>query len=323
MTGGPEQARTAAAIDAGSNTILLVAGERDAAAPAGYRVIAEEIEFARLGEGVDRTGRLADAAIERGLAAFRRYAGICRELGVDRVVSSGTSALRDAANVRDFLSRVKAETGVEVEVIDGEREARLGFASATDELPEGTPAVVLDVGGGSAQLMAGHARRWPTEAVSFQLGAVRLTERHVKHDPPTTDEVARITADVEDGLARGAVGRPGGGAPLAPAGAEVIGVSGTCTTLAAISLGMTEYDASRIHGIELRKSEIERLLSVFLGTDTAGRTRLPGLHPRRADVIVAGTIVALRVLARYGRDRLRIADRGIRHALLREALLAP
>lgn len=313
--------KRAAAIDAGSNTILLVAGEREDAAPAGYRVIAEEIEYARLGEGVDRTGRLADAAIERGLAAFRRYATLCRDLHVERIVSSGTSALRDAANSRDFLSRVAAETGIGVEIIDGEREARLGFASATDELPDETPAVVLDVGGGSAQLMTGHARRGTTGAVTFQLGAVRLTERHVRHDPPTPDEVARIEADIAEGLARGAVGRPGAGAPDAPPGAEVLGVSGTCTTLAAVSLGMREYDSTRIHGSEIPRAEIERLLAAFLATTTEGRARMPGLHPKRADVIVAGTLVALHVLRRYGQDRLRIADRGIRHALLREALL--
>lgn len=310
----------AAAIDAGSNTILLVAGEVDSAAPAGYRVIAEEIEFARLGEGVDKSGVLSGPAIERGLAAFRRYAALCRDRDIGKIVSSGTSALRDASNGPAFLARVKAETGVDVSIIDGEREARLGFASATDELAAGTPAVVLDVGGGSAQLMTGRARRGVEAAVSFQLGAVRLTERHVKSDPPTPDELARLIADVDDGLARGSVSRKGDGAPDAPAGAEVIGVSGTCTTLAAISLGMTEYDSNRIHGHVLPLAEIERLQALFLSTDNAGRVRLPGLHPKRADVIVAGTAVVLRVLARYRRDALRIADRGIRHALLREAL---
>lgn len=310
----------AAAIDAGSNTILLVAGETDSEKPAGYRVIADEIEFARLGEGVDESGRLSDAAMARGLSAFRRYTGICRDLGITKIVSSGTSALRDAANGPDFLARVRSETGVEISVIDGEREARLGFASATDELTPGTPAVVLDVGGGSAQLMSGHAGGGVDGAVSFQLGAVRLTERHVKHDPPMADELARIEADVDLGLAQGSVTRPGEGAPAAPEGAEVIGVSGTCTTLAAVSLGLAEYDASRVHGHVLRRAELERLQRAFLATDDAGRARMPGLHPKRADVVIAGTIVVLRVLARYRRETLRIADRGIRHALLREAL---
>lgn len=309
----------AAAIDAGSNTILLVAGEKDPPAPAGYRVIADEIEYARLGEGVDESGRLSDAAIERGLAAFRRYVARCEELGIEKIVSSGTSALRDASNGPEFLARVKAETGVEISIIDGEREARLGFAAASDELAPGTAAVVLDVGGGSAQLMSGRARAGVDAAVSFQLGAVRLTERHVKHDPPLAEELARLRTDVDEGLERGSVTRPGEGAPPAPEGAEVIGVSGTCTTLAAISLGLSEYDSSRIHGHVLPIAEIERLQAAFLATDTAGRSRMPGLHPKRADVIIAGTTVVLRVLARYRRETLRIADRGIRHALLREA----
>lgn len=311
----------AAAIDAGSNTILLVVGETDPSAPAGYRVIGEEIEYARLGEGVDKSGRLSAEAMERGLSAFRNYVSRCIALDVPKIVSSGTSALRDASNGPDFLARVKQETGVAITIIDGVREARLGFASATDELADGTPAVVLDVGGGSAQLMSGHARRGVTAAVSFQLGAVRLTERHVKHDPPTTDELAQLGADIDDGLARGSVSKTGEGAPDALPGAEVIGVSGTCTTLAAISMGMSEYDSSRIHGAVLSRAEIERLLAAFLATDTAGRSRMPGLHPKRADVIIAGTLVVLRVLTRYRRDALKIADRGIRHALLREAIL--
>lgn len=313
--------KRAAAIDAGSNTILLVAGQVDPGKPAGYAVLAEEIEFARLGEGVDETGRLSEAAMERGLTAFRRYVALCRDhLGITHVVSSGTSAIRDASNGRDFLARVKEQTGVDVSIIDGVREAKLGFASATDELAEGTPAVVLDVGGGSAQLMSGHARRGVSGAVSFQLGAVRLTERHVKNDPPTSGELAKILADVDEGLARGSVAKPGEGAPEAPAGAEVIGVSGTCTTLAAISLGLREYDSAKIHGHALPIAEIERLQRAFLATDTKGRSAMPGLHPKRADVIIAGTAVVLRVLARYRRDCLLIADRGIRHALLRETL---
>lgn len=266
--------------------------------------------------------------MERGLSAFRRYVSLCMDLGVTRIVSSGTSALRDAANGPEFVTRVKEATGVEIRVIDGDHEARLGFAAATDELPDGTPAVVLDVGGGSAQLMSGHARRALSGAAgahalryaSFQLGAVRLTERHVSHDPPTPEEIARIAADVEEGLSRGAVGRADTGAPEAPAGAEVIGVSGTCTTLAAVSLGLAEYDSARVHGHALTRAEIERLQRAFLATDTAGRARMPGLHPKRADVIVAGTAVVLAVLSRYGAGTLRIADRGIRHALLREAL---
>ena len=301
-----------AAIDAGSNTILLVVGQRDDEAAAGYRVIADEIEFARLGEGVDRSGRLSDGAMERGLSAFRRYVSICADLGVTKIVSSGTSALRDAANGREFLARVKDETGVEVEIIDGDREARLGFASATDELPAGTPAIVLDIGGGSAQVITGHARKGVEKTVSFQLGAVRLTERHLASDPPTKAELAKLGADVDAALA---------GAPKASPAAELFGVSGTCTTLAAVSLKMADYDSERIHGRWMPREEVERLQKEFCATDTLGRARMPGLHPKRADVIVAGAAVLLHVMRRYGKDGFRVADRGIRHALLREAIL--
>ena len=298
----------AAAIDTGSNTILLLVGEADGDQ---VRVLRDEIEFARLGEGVDRTKRLSDAAFERGLAAFRRYAGICREMGVEKIVASGTSALRDATNGPDFLAAVKKETGIALEIIGGEREANLGFAAATGDLPEGTPCVVLDIGGGSTELIFGGARQGPREAISFDIGAVRLTERWVKNDPPLPGEIERLVRDARETLAS---------APKADGPFEVYGVSGTCTTLAAVEQKMTEYDSRKIHGTSLSRSQIDALLAAFRATDSAGRAKMPGLHPKRADVVIAGTLILQEVLTRYGRDRLLISDRGIRHALLREAL---
>ena len=275
------------------------------------KVLHDDIEFARLGEGVDRTGRLSDAAMERGLSALRRYRALCEEHGVAAIKATGTSALRDAKNGPEYLARVKAELGLDVEIIGGEREAQLGFAAATDDLQPGTNAVVLDIGGGSTELIFGAAHRGPREAISFNVGAVRLTERHVKHDPPTAAEVAAIAEDARAAIA---------GAPAADAPFEIYGVSGTCTTLAAIHGRVAEYDSSKIHGVTLTRAEIDAMMRAFLATDTAGRARMPGLHPKRADVIVAGTAILLEVLRRYGKDRLRISDRGIRHALLREAL---
>lgn len=304
----------AAAIDAGSNTILLLAGETDPRGPAGYRVIRDEIEFARLGEGIDAK-KLTDAAMARGLAAFRRYADICKELGITRVKATGTSALRDAANGADFLAAVRKETGFAIEIIDGVREAKLGFAAATDELADGTAAVVLDIGGGSMQLIRGEARRGVRGAVSLDLGAVRLTERWLKNDPPLPAELAALRAEVASALQARAPA--GDGAP------DVYGVSGTCTTLAAVALGQKDYDSSRIHGTQLTLDEIAGLQARFLATDSAGRAKMPGLHPKRADVIVAGTAVLQEVLAHYGRKTLRISDRGIRHAVLRETLHGP
>ena len=297
----------AAAVDAGTNTILFLAGD-----DAG-RTLADEIEFARLGEGVDQSGRLSDAAIARGLSAFRRYASQCIDLGIANVRVTGTSALRDAANGADFVAAVKRETGWTLEIIGGEREAALGFAAATDELPDGAPALVIDIGGGSMQLIRGRARRGLEHSISLQLGSVRMTERFFRHDPPTDDEIARLAAHVDAELER---------APATAGDVPVYGVAGTCTTLAAVSLRLAEYDAARVHGSSLPLREIERLLAAFRATDSAGRARMPGLHPKRADVIVAGTVTALRTLARYRQDALLVRDRGIRHAVLREALRA-
>ncbi len=303
----------AAVIDAGTNTILLLVGERDPARAGGVRLLADEIEFARLGEGVDRSRRLSAAAIERGLAAFRRFSGIARAHGVERVRATGTSALRDAGNARAFVDAVREETGIDLEVIDGGREARLGFAAATDDLPEGEPALVLDIGGGSVQLMRGAARRGPDEARSFDVGVVRMTERWLRTDPPTAEERARLEAEVDAALAQ---------APDADRSAELVGVAGTCTTLAAVRLGLADYDGEKVHGTRLTLAEIEALDARFLALDRAGRARVPGLHPKRADVILAGTAILRRVLARYRIESLRVADRGIRHALLRETLFA-
>lgn len=301
---------SAAAIDTGSNTILLLIGERDGDR---VRILQDEIEFARLGEGVDRTGVLSDAAIARGLDAFRRYAKICRDRGVGRIRASGTSALRDAKNGGEFLAAVKRETGIDLEIIGGDREATLGFAAATDELPAGTLAVVLDIGGGSTELIFGEARRGPREAISFDIGAVRLTERWLKSDPPTDAEVAQCAADARAVLVR---------APAGEGRFDVHGVSGTCTTLAAVDAKMEVFDSARIHGATLSRARVDALLAEFRATDSAGRARMPGLHPKRADVVIAGTLILQEVLARYGKDRLLISDRGIRHALLREALFS-
>lgn len=303
----------AAAIDCGSNTILLLVGERDPSAPAGYRVLHDDIEFARLGEGVDRTGRLAPSAVERGMAALRRYAALCREHGVERIRATGTSALRDAADRDALLVPVERETGIRIEVIDGTEEARLGFASATDELPEGQLALVLDIGGGSMQLMTGRARGGRVDAsVSLDLGAVRMTERWLRDDPPSPPQLASVVGDVQAGLREKA--------PRVDGAFEIYGVAGTCTTLAAVHLVLAEYDPEKVHGSLLTRDDVDGLMARFLATDSAGRARMPGLHPKRADVIVAGTVVLQQVMDFYGKDAIRVADRGIRHAVLRQLL---
>jgi exopolyphosphatase/guanosine-5'-triphosphate,3'-diphosphate pyrophosphatase len=301
----------AAAVDAGSNTILLVVGEADDPAK-GHRIIRDEIDFARLGEGVDRVKRLSEAAFSRGLEAFRRYAAICSELEVRAVKVTGTSALRDASNGAEFAKAVHAATGWTLEIISGRREAELGFSAATDDFEPGHPAVVLDVGGGSLQLIDGRARKGIGSAVSLDIGAVRMTERFLPDDPPTWAQMETLRTHLRRMLE---------GSPRPEGDFEVVGVSGTCTTLAAISLGLREYDSARIHGIRLERPEIERLFRAFMATDSAGRARMPGLHPKRADVIVAGTAAVLEVLERYGKASLRISDRGIRHAILRLAFL--
>ncbi|MDR2453182.1 MAG: Ppx/GppA family phosphatase [Bifidobacteriaceae bacterium] len=284
----------AAGVDCGTNSIRLLIAD---VAPAAGRLrdVARLMEIVRLGEGVDRTGRFAPEALRRTLAAVARYGERCRAEGVERLRFVATSATRDAANRDVFLDGVRAELGVEAEVIDGLEEARLSFAGALTALPPGLPAPYLcvDLGGGSTELALGGAE--PSWAYSMDVGCVRMTERFLRSDPPTPAEV-RQAADAVDQVLDAASRH----VPLGRA-ATVIGLAGSITTVTAHALGLERYQPERIDGAVL---PLERMLGScqeLWEAARAERARLGFMHPGRVDVIGAGALVWSRVLRRVRR----------------------
>ncbi len=293
-----------ATVDVGTNSILLLVV--DLAAGAQPRVLADRCRIERLGQGVDRTGGLDDAAIARALDAMREYGATIRELGAERTAAVGTQALREVTNGAAFLAPAGDLLGVPIEVIAGEREAELAFLAVAHAFPElaAHDVVVCDVGGGSTELIVGHAGR-VASLVSVPIGSVRMAERHLRGDPPSADEAKAMIADIDASLA----------AADLPRGVPLVGIAGTVTTLAAVALGLDPYDADRVQGMRLPRAEVERQLARYLEVPLAARRRVRGLDPKRADVIPAGAAVVGRVMARLAAADIVVSDRGIRWGL--------
>jgi len=307
-----------AAIDVGTNTVLLVVAERSAG---GFTPVAERAEITRLGRGVDASGLLAPEAIRETVAVVARFAAEARTLGARAIACVATSAARDAANGAAFFDAARADAGLSPEVISGEEEARLVYRSAWRDfglggagLPAGLPLAVLDVGGGSTEFTWGDGSE-PRGRRSLQLGAVRLTERHPAGDPPGVGALAALRAAAAAALAPAL--RPLEGVAELP-GARLVGVAGTVTTLAAVEQALPAYDAARVHGSTLSLDQVEALCERMAAMTLAARRRLPGMEPKRADVILAGGAVISEAMRATGFDRLVVSDRGVRWGLLHE-----
>lgn len=284
-----------AAIDCGTNSIRLLVADVDVEAGT-LQDLDRRMEVVRLGQGVDRTGRIAPEALARTLDAAQRYGAVCAELGVERIRFVATSASRDAENRADFVDGVRAALGTEPEVIGGEEEAALSFRGATGVLAGRHPGpfLVVDLGGGSTELVLGTSA--PEAAYSMDVGCVRLTERHLRSDPPTADEVAAAHADVAAALdvASGVV-------PLGKA-VTLVGLAGSVTTVTAHALGLAAYDPARIDGSVLPVGTVLAACDDLLARDRASRAALGFMHPGRVDVIGAGALVWHDVVARVRDD---------------------
>jgi exopolyphosphatase / guanosine-5'-triphosphate,3'-diphosphate pyrophosphatase len=308
------RAAKVAAIDIGTNSVLLTIAARGAHGP---EALVDRCTITRLGEGVDRTRQLAPAAVERNLECLRAYAAELAAHGAPPFDVVGTSALRDAQGAQAFLDEAQRILGARPRVIAGDEEAALSFQGALSGLDVSGPLLVFDVGGGSTELiLGGEERSAPESRVSLDIGSVRLFERHVRSDPPAAAEVSAIEDDVERALA-------GASELLARADGSItlVGVAGTVTTLKSIELGLDPYDPARVHGADLTLSAVEDLCAKLRSLPLAARKLLPGLQPKRADVIVVGAIIVRAVLRRAGASRLVVSDRGVRYGLL-ERLLA-
>ncbi|MGY5884538.1 Ppx/GppA phosphatase family protein [Modestobacter lacusdianchii] len=285
-----------AAIDCGTNSIRLLVA--DVPAVGAHTDLLRRMEVVRLGQGVDATGRLAPEAIERTRVVLAEYAAQARELGAERVRMVATSASRDAANRDDFEAMVVATLGQLPDVVPGVEEAELSFLGATASLAaaaqaHGSPAprppyLVVDIGGGSTEFVLGDAGG-VRAARSVDVGCVRLTERHLRSDPPPPDEVQAAEADVRAALELVAAEVPVGEA------ATLVGLAGSVTTVAALALGLTAYDPAAIHGSRIPVGAVRSVTAGLLTATRARRAASPVMHPGRVDVIGAGALV-LRVI---------------------------
>lgn len=270
----------------------------------------ERATITRLGYHVDRTHRLDQHAQDRTLACLRDYAADLQRLGASRLAVVGTSALRDAVNGADFIEQAEGLLGTTPRVITGAEEALLTFAGALSGLSVRGSVLVADIGGGSTELIGGEAAPIRVdEAVSLDVGSVRLTERHFRSDPPTQHELGAARRDVRAALT--ALPEP---APEA----DLIGVAGTVTTLVAIALGLESYRGADVHGAPLSSSAVSQLTRRLAALPLARRREVPGLDPGRADVIVAGALLLDELMAWSRKDRLLASDRGVRWGLLAE-----
>lgn len=296
-----------AAVDCGTNSIRLLVADVEA----GGRLldVHREMRVVRLGQGVDATGRLAPEAIERTRVALADYADVISSTGADQVRMVATSATRDAANREDFFTMVRSVLGVDAEVISGDEEARLSFAGAVGELdPAQGPFLVVDLGGGSTELVLGDADG-VAAAFSADIGCVRLTERSLGGDPPSEPEVAAARAVAADVLAAAFAAVP------VERARTWVGVAGTFTTLAAVAMGLDEYDPERIHLARVGLDRLHQVCTELVGMRRSQRAALGPMHPGRVDVIGGGALVcdvlASEVRARAGITELVVSEHDI------------
>jgi exopolyphosphatase/guanosine-5'-triphosphate,3'-diphosphate pyrophosphatase len=289
-----------AAFDCGTNTIKLMIARLG---PDGADVLVRTSRMVRLGQDVDRTGRLADEAMARAFAAIDEYAAIVAAYPVEKMRFCATSATRDAANGDVFAAGVRARLGIDPEVVAGHEEARLSFDGAVRNLRAVPvpPVLVVDIGGGSTELILGATE--PDVEHSMDIGSVRLHERHLHSDPPTEAEIAAAVADIDAAL---------DACPVPAADAlTVVGVAGTIITVAAGVLGLSSYDRDAIDQAVLDRDDVHEFSARLLAMTVAERLALPFMHPGRADVIGAGALIVDRVLRRTSASSLIVSEADI------------
>jgi exopolyphosphatase / guanosine-5'-triphosphate,3'-diphosphate pyrophosphatase len=328
---GTADAGDLAAVDCGTNsTRLLVVDDT--------RQLVRLMRITRLGQGVDAKGVLDPVAVARTVAVLDEFGEVLDDLGVQRVRMAATSAVRDASNGREFLDAATRAIGVRAELLSGEEEGRLAYAGATSGLPPSDEVrIVVDIGGGSTELIAGIAGGPPgadagvaTSApgvVSLDLGCVRLTERFFRHDPPLAHEQAACTEFVARELERAALSVPLLEARILPPDRRVerrlIGLAGTVSTLSMLNQAIDDYDWDRVHHSVLEMAAVERWCTVLASEPSSARARRPGMVEGREDVIVAGAIVLREVMRRFGFSRCLVSETDILDGLVASLRTAP
>ena len=306
-----------AAIDQGTNSIRLLVVEPPAEAGGDPTELARDMVITRLGQGVDRTGRLDPEALRRTVDVLARFCRRARALHAERIRVAATSAVRDASNREEFAAAVRELAGSELEVISGEREAGLSFLGGTHGLDPSSappPYLVLDIGGGSTEFVVGREPGRAEHARSTQMGSVRLTERNVATDPPSPPEIRAMSSEIDRVLdeAEATV-------PIRDA-RTLVAVAGTATTLQAIALGLDRYDPDAIHRTWLSLETADAVLADLVRMTNPERAALPVMAPGRGDVIIAGALILTSVMRRFGFERALVSETDILDGLAYELL---
>jgi exopolyphosphatase / guanosine-5'-triphosphate,3'-diphosphate pyrophosphatase len=295
-----------AAFDVGTNTVLMLLVESDG--DGKFQPILERSRITRLGKGVDRTGKLDKETARLTLDTIAEFAEAARAAGADKIIGVATSALRDASDGIDFIRRVKEKASVDLKIIPGSEEAELSRLAVKRSLNLSSDLrlLIADIGGGSTELICSEPGRGLT-SVSLQIGSVRLTERIIQHDPPSQEEIEKLTAAIDEQLEKlGWTFRPD----------VLVGIAGTVTTIAAVALQMREYDGSRVQGYVLMRDEVSKIVQRFGEVTLAERKKIPGVLEARADVIFAGSMILDRVMKRFEVGHVVVSDQGVRWGLV-------
>lgn len=294
-----EGGKRVAVIDVGTNSTRLLVADVD-----GGRVspVERRSTVTRLGRGVDLSGHLAHEAIEDVCTAIDGYVGILQELEAETVETIATSAVRDADNGSAFIAELRERFALSARVLDGEEEARATYLGATSEQPPSRPTLVIDIGGGSTEMIVGTGSEISFHD-SLQAGVVRHSERCIASDPPTAGELEALAKDVR-GLILASVGE-------GIAAEHGIAVAGTPTSLAAVEMELEPYNPSRVHGHVLGLPSIQRMLSRLASAPLAERVEIPGLHPDRAPTIVAGVVILIEAMRAFGLEEITVSEHDI------------
>jgi exopolyphosphatase/guanosine-5'-triphosphate,3'-diphosphate pyrophosphatase len=299
------------AIDIGTNSVrLLVADVEGSGRDAHLVPVDRRMRITRLGQGVDAARRLHPDAIARTLAVLGEYGEVLQQLDVTNVRAAATSAARDAANRDHLFAATLDAIGVEPELLSGDEEAALSFLGATAGLEEPAPFLVVDVGGGSTELVVG--TDGPAGSISLDVGCVRLTEQFLHSDPPAPEELSQAVSVVRDHLAD--VDRE---VPAAATARTLVGLAGTITTMAAVELGLAEHDPAAIHHFRLTRAAAEEVFRTLATEPAAQRRHNPGLELGRVDVIVGGAVVVVSVLRHFGFPEMLVSEADILDGLAR------
>jgi exopolyphosphatase / guanosine-5'-triphosphate,3'-diphosphate pyrophosphatase len=301
-----------AAVDIGTNSVRLLVADVDGTTPRDAKVVPldRRMRITRLGQGVDRARALAPEAIDRTTAVLREYRDALEEHAVTQVRATATSAARDATNRDAFFTAARDALGVMPELISGDEEAGLSFLGATADLDAPAPYLVVDIGGGSTEFVLGTDA--PVGLVSLDMGCVRVTEQFLHSDPPEPEELSNAVAVVRDLVAEVPREIPG-----ARDAATLVGLAGTVTTIAAVELGIPEYDPEKIHHFRLTRMAAEDVFRTLATENAAQRAHNPGLEPGRVDVIVGGAAVLVGIFRVLGFDELLVSEADILDGLVR------